>query len=681
MQNKMSKGVLMAALICGAVQWGGTPVHANELQTFEMDEFVVTAARTETRLVDTPANISVVGAEQIEQRKYQDMGEVLKDVSGVTVLDNGIGTKEKKIKLNGDDRVLVLVDGRRVTTDMGSNDGGRGSIDMNMLPDTSMIERVEVLKGAGGALYGSEAVGGVINIITKKADMTNGKISLGFGSFGAEDKKIMYSAKQGKTGVTVSASQYEQDYYKYRDHKTDTTKRWEGPTDFENKKFSLNLTQEITDTTNLSVGFDYSKYEGMSPTLPWYPDGAGEEQIDYGVYKQDKETQNIYAKYDWVINGRDQGYVQIYHNELEYNNVSKINLVSYYNDKGEFNKRSDTPSIGYMKEKVNGLDIQQAFTTSDTNKLVVGASWRESDVTAKGDNTYDEGIDNTAIFVSDTWEFAPTWTLNAGVRYDDHSHAGDDTTMSAGLNKKLDEDSHVYFNWSEVFRAPTTDDLFYEGTMAGGGKMKGNPDLKPETGDTWTLGYATKFNDKTDFIINYFESDLEDAINWVWDSSWANRHVENMAKQKKRGMEVSLSHELNDNVSVNASYTYLRVEDYKNSGYVRDRNYSPNVYRIGVNYKDGKWDSNVWLRYTSGCEMGSAWYFMGSYLPQVRYLDNNFVTVDMAVTYKASDDFSLYAKVYNLFNEAYTDYVGAVDGHYNSPAQSRHFIIGAEYKF
>ena len=111
-----------------------------------------------------------------------------------------------------------------------------------------------------------------------------------------------------------------------------------------------------------------------------------------------------------------------------------------------------------MKEKVNGLDIQQAFTTSDTNKLVVGASWRESDVTAKGDNTYDEGIDNTAIFVSDTWEFVPTWTLNAGVRYDDHSHAGDETTMSAGLNKKLDEDSHVYFNWSEVFRAPTTDD-------------------------------------------------------------------------------------------------------------------------------------------------------------------------------------------------------------------------------
>ncbi len=663
MQKKMSKGMLMAALICGSLSVLNV-ASAEEMQTFEMDEFVVTAARTETRLVDTPANISVVGAEQIEERKYQDMGEVLKDVDGVMVLDTGLGTKEKIIKLNGDDRVLVLVDGRRVGTDMGSNAGGRGSVDMNQLPDTSMIERVEVLKGAGGALYGSEAVGGVINIITKKADMTNGKISLGFGSFGAEDKKIMYSAKQGKTGVIVSASQYEQDYYKYRDAKSDTTKRWDGSSNFENKKLSLNLTQEITDITNLSVGFDYSKYEGMSPSLPWY------NQYNYSVYKQDKETKNIYAKYDWLVNGSDQGYVQFYHNELEYNNKSVINY--YYG--------SLTSSFGYMKEKVNGLDIQQTLSTSDTNKLVVGASWRESDVVSKGDNNYVAGIDNTSIFVSDTWEFVPTWTLNAGVRYDDHSHAGDDTTMSTGLNKKLDEDSHVYFNWSEVFRAPTTDDLFYDGYMAGMGEMKGNTNLKPETGDTWTIGYATKFDDRTNFGINYFESNLKDAIAWKWTRSGG--FVENINKQDKRGLEVSLNHKLNDNVSINASYTYLKVENKAEDAneFERDRNYYPNVYRLGVNYKDGKWDSNVWLRAVSGCD-STVTTHQGDPNYYAKYLDNSYITVDMAVTYKASDDLSIYAKAYNLFNESYTDYVNATNGSYNSPAQSRRFIIGAEYKF
>ena len=568
------------------------------------------------------------------------------------VLDTGLGTKEKMIKLNGDDRVLVLVDGRRVGTDMGSNAGGRGSVDMNQLPDTSMIERVEVLKGAGGALYGSEAVGGVINIITKKADYTNGKVSLGFGSFGAEDKKIMYSAKEGKTGVTVSASQYEQDYYKYKDAKSNTTKRWAYPTDFKNKKVSLNLTHELTDSTNLTVGYDYSKYEGMSPSYPFL---TGIDWMD-SLYKQDKETKNIYAKYDWIINGNDQGYLQFYRNELKYNNV----CLTYTSD-------------GYMQEKANGLDIQQAFTTSDNNKLVVGASWRESDVTTRGDTNYNEGIDNVAIFVSDTWEFAPSWTLNAGVRYDDHSHAGDDTTMSAGLNKKLDDYSHIYFNWSEVFRAPTTDDLFYQGGMAGMSMFKGNPNLKPEKGETWTLGYATKLNSRTDFAVNYFESDLEDAIYWDWNDTYT---VLNRDEEKKRGMEVSLTHALNDNISLNANYTYLRVENNDDKkGFERDRNYYPNVYRMGVNYKDGKWDGNIWLRSGSGCETNP------DGKGNIKYLDNEFMTVDMSITYKASDDFSNYAKAYNIFNEAYTDHVGTTNGSYNSPAQSRHFIIGAEYKF
>ena len=116
--KKMSKGMLMTALICGAVYLGGSPVYASELQEFSLDEYVVTAARTETKLVDTPANISVVDAQTIEERHYQDVSEVLKDVPGANIIDTGVGAYEKKVVLNGDERVLVLVDGRRVNFDM-----------------------------------------------------------------------------------------------------------------------------------------------------------------------------------------------------------------------------------------------------------------------------------------------------------------------------------------------------------------------------------------------------------------------------------------------------------------------------------------------------------------------------------------------------------------------------------
>ncbi len=490
--KKMTKAMLMTALICGTMHCCAEPVQANEINTFALDEYVVTAARTETKLLDTPANITIVGAEEIESRHYTNVAEVLKDVPGATVSDNGNGTSEKCVYLNGDERVLVLVDGRRVNFDLGTSTG-RAGYDMNQLPDVSLIERIEVLKGAGGALYGSEAVGGVINVITKKADMNYGKVSLAFGSSGAKDMNAMYSFKKGKTGVSVSASKYKQDYYKYRDYASDTTKRWPAPVDFDNEKVSLKIDQTLNDSSNLSVGYDYSKFKGI-----------GAYSLSTSGVPIEKQTDNIYAKYDWTLNEKDQGYLQFYHNELDY----------YFS--------------GGMEEKTNGIDAQQAITIADNNKLIVGASWRE----AKAFNEYyyqqEEKIENLALFVNDIWEFAPTWSLNAGARYDNHSEAGNETTFSAGLNKKISDNSHAYINWGQVFRAPTTDDMYtFSGPSDGYGGTYGNPNLKAETGDTWTIGYNAQVSEVTDIGISYFESDLENAI--VWGGS----KMENVSRQKK----------------------------------------------------------------------------------------------------------------------------------------------------
>ena len=163
MQKKMSKGMLMAVLICGSISVLNV-ASAEEMQTFEMDEFVVTASRVATSKVDTPANISVISAEDIADKNYSNVQEVLADTEGVNILGGGSKGSingEDQIMINGDTRVLVLVDGRRM------NVGSTGKTSANWLPPANAIERVEVLKGGGSALYGSDAVGGVINIITK----------------------------------------------------------------------------------------------------------------------------------------------------------------------------------------------------------------------------------------------------------------------------------------------------------------------------------------------------------------------------------------------------------------------------------------------------------------------------------------------------------------------------------
>ena len=632
--KKMTKAMLMTALICGTMYCGAEPVQANELNTFALDEYVVTAARTETKLVDTPANITVIGAEEIESRHYTNVVEVMKDVPGATITDSGVGTSEKAVYLNGDERVLILVDGRRMGFDMGTM-SGRASFDLNQLPNIGQIERIEVLKGAGGALYGSEAVGGVVNIITKKIDKAYGKVSVGFGSNGTEDMSAMYSFKKDKTGVSVSASKYKQDYYKYRDYATDTTKRWPDASGYENEKVSLRIDQELKEGSNFTIGYDYSKYEGMSPYSI-----SNIIRDHYASAFVEKETQNVYAKYDWTLNEKDDGYLQFYHNELNYDYQ------------------------GHMEEKTNGIDIQQTFTASDTNKIVVGASWRNSDVIYVV--IYDEAMETSSLFINDTWEFFPSWIINAGVRYDDNSKSGDRTTFSAGLNKKFNETSHAYFNWGQVFRAPTVQDLFTP--------YMGNTDLLPETGETWTIGYANQITDKTNVNINYFESDLEDAIRYNPNNNWI---CENIDKQEKRGMELSVNHKVNDNVDLVASYTYIHVENNKDeTGFTRDANYMPNMYRLGIRYNDKKWNADMFLRYANGGCTG-----INPNNGKVPYHENDYLTVDLAVTYAATKNLKIFAKGYNLLNESYAEYAGIYEGSYDFPAQSRRFLIGAEYSF
>ncbi len=641
-KNALRNAILLSLLVGATAVYSPAVMAAEavneEAMEFAMEEYVVTASRTQTAKVDTPANVSTIDAAKIESRRYQDVAEALKDVPGAVVIDNGYGANEKNIILNGDDRVLVLVDGRRVNIDMGST-SGKSTFDLNLLPDVSQIERIEVVKGHGGSLYGSDAVGGVINIITKKTDHSYGKVGFSAGSHKYKEGKALYNFKEGKTGVSVSASKIKQSYYKYKDALTGNTQRWPDQSDYENEKVALRIDQELSGTTNLSVGYNFSKFEGHSP---W----SVTSDTASSVFKKSNEFN---AKYSWLVKDTDEGYLQTYYKKY-----------SYFNYSG-------------MEEKNFGFELQQSITTSANNKLVVGASYRNSK--AENEIAYDESsIHNLAIFANNMWEFAPTWTLNTGARWDKHSKAGSKTTLSAGLNKKFDENSHAYLNWGQVFKAPTIDDLYYYSDSWG--IYKGNPNLNPEKGDTFTVGYGTKLNDKTDINVSYFYSDLEDAIDWVKNGTI--NEVKNIHKQKKNGMELSINHELNDNWDLEASYTYVRVRNDNNdgAGFVRDVNYAPNTYRLGVRYHDEKWNADLTMRAGSGADTQRL-----NADHKNAFIDSCYVTFDMAASYKATKDWTIFAKGYNLFNKAYAEHAGVTGGRYDYPAQSRRFIVGAEYSF
>mgnify|MGYP000093159816 CR=1 FL=1 len=206
----MSKGIMMIALMTNNVIWGGTIVHAEQPQQFLLNEYVVTATRIENRLVDTPANISIVTSEEFEKRNYQSVSEALENVSGVIVKRSGFLGGDQHVYLNGDDK----------------GTSGRPGFDMTNLPAPDFIEKIEILKGAGSSLYGSDAVGGVINIITKSAYKNYAKININTGSWGTQNYSALVSAKKGKTGVIATLNKQKQNYTKYKEADTDENIKW-----------------------------------------------------------------------------------------------------------------------------------------------------------------------------------------------------------------------------------------------------------------------------------------------------------------------------------------------------------------------------------------------------------------------------------------------------------------------
>ena len=191
--------------------------YAEEPQYFSLEEMVVTASRVETSKVDTPANITVISQEKLAESNYANAAEALAEVPGVNILEAGAKGSSKgqdAIMLNGDKRVLVLIDGRR------ANISTSGTFSADWLPPIDTIERIEVLKGAGSALYGTDAVGGVINIITKKGSNIGDKVTAkaATGSWHTEQYGVTASGNKDGLGIFVSANKERRGNYSYKDY-------------------------------------------------------------------------------------------------------------------------------------------------------------------------------------------------------------------------------------------------------------------------------------------------------------------------------------------------------------------------------------------------------------------------------------------------------------------------------
>lgn len=639
------RNAVMVSLLAGTtLVWGGTAFAQEDLQEFALEDMVVTASRVPTQKVDTPADISVITKEEIADQNYASASDALRAIPGVNVLGSGAkgsSMGQDKILLNGDERVLVLVDGRRM------NLGSSGNSSADWLPPVNAIERIEVLKGGGSALYGTDAVGGVINVIMKKGSDIGNHVTVkaAGGSFNAEQYAISASGSTDSgLGLIVSATKERRGEYKFKNAngKSQLLKN----SGYDDTGVIVKLDQKVGEDNRIGVNFEHINADGGSP---FGYSGFGNTDSHKRI------SNNVALRYDWNESSDEKGYVQVYKN---YQHAHFRSPVA--------SRQSN------FTDSTIGLEAQQNFKFSDTDELTVGLEYYKTTVDNTALYTGERDINNKAIFAENRWEFAPTWQLNAGLRYDHHSKYGSEVTPKVALNKKFDENSNVYLSWGRVFNAPTTDDLFWhqvDSSQWGTFYTYGDPNLKPEKGYVWTFGGNTKLNEKTSLSANVFYSKITDAIDWDYTSVPNYTLAVNVNKEKRRGLELSLNHDFDDNLSAYASYTYVQVKQDKGKGFTKDLTTKPNIYRAGLKYKNADWLFTLNANAVTGQS-------------EKTFVDSSYFTLDLGAQYKINDNAKLFINGYNLTNARYVEFGGLYkNGEAKYPMAGRSFIIGAEYTF
>ena len=566
------------------------------------------------------SNTTVITAENMEAHQDTTVQQALQRVTGVTVNEMVPGISSY-VKLNGDDRVLILVDGQSLANAQGSG-YGRGSVDLASLPGIGAIDHIEVTKGSGSVRYGSGAVGGVINIVTKKGDRRESSLDAYTGSWGMHGYTLTDSGRAGATSWLVSGSLEQREYYAFpHGANTDHSRG-----DIAKKSLSLRLDQDLTDQTSLTVKAYHQDYHGHGST-----------------YKADPAGWYLTANkpIDRLVND----YSVTYHFKKQ---TAQPGFLRYFND------YQRTYWSNHYFTRTQGLEWQDNWQLDSHQHVTAGAEWTEDMGTNYEAHYIDKKRHNQAFYAEDALTFGK-FTVTPGLRWDRNSTFGSHQTPRLAMNYKANDAFNVYASWGRVFSPPRLNDQFYITSTS-----HGNENLQPEEGYTQTLGFQYQAGPKTSLEGSIFHSNLENVIRWNRTSSYSE--AENLNEEDKRGFELTWKQKVNDKWDYEGGYSYIRTKVDKGAGLTFDTTYNqPNGYHAGIHYHSGKWQT--------GADMTA-----GTGRNDTYYRNNSYVVWNVSASYSPDAATTMYVKINNLNDEAY-------DLYHNYPAAGRNWQVGVKKKF
>ena len=636
MKKRILSGLVATALTLGTGY--ALPVSAAEatdeaMQSYVLDDIVVTASRSETAISDVPADVTLISEADIERGNYKSVSDALKGAN-INIVQKGFAAYPV---INGDSRVLVMVDGKKVNWDHLMVSGDTNAINVDQIPMDN-VERIEIVRGPNSSLYGERAVSGVVNIITKRptSGKPTGSFNMQFGSWSEKRAGVNVSGGDEKNSIKVGVAHERRKDFQYKNAYGD--KRTFPNTNINRTDYTLGYDRIIG---NDRLRFDYSRYES--------DDG-------YGVSLRDPRNGIASYKYRQQVVDTGYGVTYMFGSEKE----GEGTFLRFYRNENKSDSAFTSPYHHDLSR--NSFEGQKLWMLGDKNMLIGGFLWaRESIAEENGGATMDNAATTKALFLEDDWQLGRGYSLKLGSRLEHHSDFGTDIASHISLNKKFDRRTHAYISFGQAVNNPSLKMRYADSPF-----WVGVPDLKQEKSHTFTIGADSQITRKWNISGSLYWSKVKDALRWV--QATPRGYYQNVETEDRRGLELSTRYRADDRWTLRAAYSYAHIDSTDAAKGYLSTNTRPNGYNLGISYTQGKWDADLDLNYVTGRSTE-------------RFTDSRYLTLDLGVNYHVTKDFKVYLKGVNLTDESYESIGRTWEplGAYAMP--SRHFILGGTYQF
>ncbi len=613
------------------------------VQADSLGDVVVTATRIEEPRKDVSSPVQVITSEDIKNSTAQDAADLVSE-AGIGHVHKYPGTLSARIGLRGlatdlfsiyKSRVLVLIDGHNA-----------GTVNLAKIP-VEEIERIEIVKGPASVLYGSQAMGGVINIITKKAKHTGAELGTEGGSWDYSKQWAGLSLKEGVVDFLFSVSRASRGNYDARGYGKIPN------TAYNDETFSLRLGYGLKEGGRLSFGLEHWRgWDIGSPGARYSPDPD-----DYSDKKRD---------------GIDIAY------------STETTRISYYRieDKDEWYSNTNVTT---KNTQTTGFTAQRSFEFEDV-RLVAGVDWNRIRVSSKrtagAPYSPNSRYNTYGVFTELRGELLnKRLILNGGLRYDYFKNEVlstpgvsvtprdedlDYTALRGGAIYRLTGHTRVKLNAGTAFRAPAPDELATDYVSSWGTHYVGNPELEPEESVTYDAG--VEFSDGMNRAeLTFFHTEFDNKILGYYDASLSARTWKNVDGATVQGVETNLSTDIGALLGwftsvepfVNITYhtRYSAKDRTEIDKYGKTLLYTPKwVGSFGVRMMGESWDARLVARY-NGKEKVTDWNRSSpTYGKTIE--KTGFLLVNLKGSYRVHKKVELGFSVENLLNRSYEYVLG-----------------------